>query len=252
MSTIETLTAVAVWEPTVLPPLPEPIITYCQKLAAMKKGDGIAQLKKWRLHRAKAYKVKTGLRHEYVSVFVVNSDSNQTNYVAIERRRGDLQPLPSDHADIVLQPIPQKFPSSNSSLSIFTLPNADSSSPTRHADDQIAPLPPSGMWQESDELVSDLVFEKPVYLYELAVMALIVHRANPSYLLITSNCYHFTGTIIDLIKEKYGVEDIAEGADAGKWCGLNFTRKKTGKISLLGNYEQALSLFVSFVPMLSN
>jgi hypothetical protein len=219
----------------------------------MKKGDGITQLKKWQVQRARAYKAKTGLRHEYVSAFVVNSRNNETNYIAIERQMGDLQPLPSDHADIVLQLIPNKFPSSNSSLSIFSLPNVDSSSPNRHAGDMIAPLPPSGKWRESDELVSDLVFEKPVYLYELAVMALIVHRANPSYFLITSNCYHYTGTIIDLIKETYGVEDVAEGADAGKWCGLNFTRKKSGgKISLLENYKQALKLFVSFVPMLSN
>jgi hypothetical protein len=240
------------WDPTVLPPLSEPILTYCQRLAAMKKGDGITQLKKWQVQRARAYKAKTGLRREYVSAIVVNSHSNKTTYVAIERRRGDLQPLPfSDHTDIDPQLLPREFSSSNSSLSISSAPDSDFIYPTGHADDIIAPMPPSGKWDKSDELVSELIFEKPVYLYELAILALIVHEVNTSYLLMTNDYYHYAGTIMKMLEEEYDAVDVAEGAEAGKWCGLVFYRKQ-GNISLHGSFKEAIKKFVSFVPMLSN
>ena len=72
------------WIPQVLPPMPEHITTYCQRLAAMKKGERIALLKGWQVIGIKAYKFKrSSSQHEYLSVTVVDP-KNKTSYVARE------------------------------------------------------------------------------------------------------------------------------------------------------------------------
>lgn len=239
------------WIPVVLPPCSEPILTYCQRLAAMKKGDGITQLKRWRVQSARAYKSRAASRHEYVSVTVVDPH-NKTTYVAIERLRGadpDPGPIPSDSiSDPNFDPQPLGL-SDSSSISSFSSVS-DFISPSCPVDDRIAPMPPSGMWSESDELVCELIFEKSLYLYELAILALIVHDLNPSYLLMTNNCYYYAGTIMKILEEAYNIANTAEGASAGKWCGLVIYRKEGNFSSLLEKFKQGIKNFVRFIPII--
>ena len=81
------------WDPEVLPPCSEPILPYCQRLAAIKKAEGLSQLRKWRVVRSRAYKIRAASRHEYVSLTMVDpNNKNTSTYVAIERHRDDLVP----------------------------------------------------------------------------------------------------------------------------------------------------------------
>ena len=216
----------------------------------MKKGEGITRLKKWRVIHARAYKSMSASEHEYVSVAVVDPQ-DKISYVAIERRRSDPDPIPSSNTNIDPQPL-GPFSSSNSSLSSVSLV-PDSISPNRLADDRISPLPSSGMWDVSDKLICELRFDKPLYLYELAILALIVHEVNTSNLLITNNCYIFAGTIMRMLVEVYDPMDTAGGANAGEWCGVVISSSTEGNISfLLEKFKECIKKFVSFIPILSN
>ena len=107
------------------------------------------------------------------------------------------------------------------------------------------------MKNKNDELICELTFTREVYLYELAVLALIVHEVNKSYLLVSNNCYHFAGTLMKMLEEKYDTVDATQGAGARKWCGV-LIYKKGNISSLLENFEEAINKFVSFVFVLSN
>ena len=90
------------------------------------------------------------------------------------------------------------------------------------------------MWDKNDELVYELIFEKPFFLYELTVLAMVVHDQNTSYFLMTNNCYHYAGTIVKVLEQKYNIVNTADGAGAGKWCGLPiYPGKKDGGSSIL-------------------
>ena len=209
--------------------------------------------------RARAYKIRATSRHEYVSLTVVDpNNKNTSTYVAIERHRGDLVPAdidpnidsninPNIEPNINSQPL---FSSSNSSISSISSAS-DSISPSRLADDRISPLPSTGMKDKNDELICELNFTREVYLYELAVLALVVHEVNKSYLLVSNNYYHFAGTLMKMLEEKYDTVDTTQGAGAGKWCGV-LIYKKGNISSLLENFEAAINKFVSFVFVLSN
>jgi hypothetical protein len=234
--------------------MPEHITTYCQRLAAMKKGERIALLKGWQVIGIKAYKFKrSSSQHEYVSIAVVDP-KNKTSYVAIERGRGQPNPKPS----VDPQPVGQ-FSSSNASLSSLSS-FSDFISPTRLADDRISPMLATareGMWNESDELICEFNIKKLLCLYELAFLALIVHEANTSYLLKTNNCYHYVGTIMKVLAEEYGTLNPVEGAGAGEWCGLVIYSGKEASMGvtldyLVEGFKNVVKKFVSFVPIISS
>jgi len=231
--------------PTVIPTYSEPIVPYTQRMAAMMKGDGIASLRKWRVTRTRAYKSRASARHEYISATVVDSE-NKISYIAIERHRGDPIAIhPSDNTDIDPQPA-GSF--SNSNPSISSISSVSDSSPTRFADDKIAPIPNStGKWDKNDDLIYELNFEKPLYLYELALLAMTVHQENTSYLLTTNNCYHYAGTIMKVLEEKYKIVNTADGVCGGKWCGLViYPGKKEGNSSsLVEKFREAIKNFES-------
>jgi hypothetical protein len=239
--------------PEVLPKFPEHIISYCQKLAAMKKGDGIEQLKEWRVQYAIAYKIKAISRHEYISIAVVDNH-NKIDYLVIERMAGD---SPCD-TNVDRDPQPASEPlrlllSSNPPISSSSSVSS-SSDITNSADDRIAPLP-SGIRNKTDSVIYELHFqkEKPLYLYRLAILALVVHKANPEYLLTSNNCYHYVGTIMKSLEKEYQTLNVADGTEAGLWCGLDVYSRQKGNISsLLENFHDYVEKFVSFIPILSN
>lgn len=231
------------WDPSVLPPVSEPVVTYMQRLAAMKKGDGITQLKKWRVTCVRAYKVKSTSRHEYISATVVDSE-NKSSFVAFDRHRGDPEPVPLSGANpdpnIDRSPLGLPSPSNSSLSSSSSVPDS-----TRHADDRIASISPPGTWNKTDQLIYELNFEKPFFLYELAILAVIVHEENTSYLLMSNNCYHYAGTIMKVLEEQYDTVNTADGAAAGKWCGL-VLYPGGNTSSLLEKFREGIKNFVSF------
>jgi hypothetical protein len=235
------------WIPVVLPPTSEPVVTYIQRLAAMKKGDGIMQLKKFRVTHARAYKSKAASQHEYVSATVVDPE-NKTSFIAFERLRGDPEPINASDINTDPDTDPSRlglFSTSNSSLSSISSV-LDSTSP-HFTNDRIAPIPPPGKWDKNDEIICELKFEKPLFLYELAILAVIVHEMNTSYLIMTNNCYHYAGTIMNVLEQVYDTMKTAESGDAGKWCGLAlYPGKKGGNTSsLFEKFREEIGKFVS-------
>jgi hypothetical protein len=224
--------------PEVLPKFPEHIASYCEKLAAMKKCDGIKHLKEWRVKHTIAYKIKALSHHEYISIAVVDVH-NKTSHLVIERMAGD---SPND-ANI--------HPPSNLSISSISSTSSTSSldiTCAASADDRIGPLP-SRMRNETDNAIFELHFtdENPLYLYQLAILALVIHKANTEYLLTTNNCYHFAGTIMKLLEYEYQALNVAvEGADAGLWCGVDiYSWNKANPSSLLRHFKDHIRNFVS-------
>ena len=203
------------WDPKVLPPYAEPIGTYCQRLATIKQGNRIATLKNWRVTHARAFKSKATSQHEYVSACVVDS-TNTTMHIVFERMRGS-----TDSSNTDLEPVPWVPPSNSSISSLSTL--SDIISAGYNANDRILPVGSLGMKMVDDQLIYNLNFppHNPLYLYQLAITALIVHQVNTSYFLKTNNCYHYAGAIMKLLEIQYNIVNSASGANARKWCGLN-------------------------------
>lgn len=213
----------------------------------MRRGKmGLAELRRWRVVGAQAYKKTDAVsEHEYISATVVDSEGN-AHFVAIERGRGEKK-VASSEADA--GPHTNKaFSSSTSSLSSKSV--SDVLSPTRMADDRIAPIPTSdGKWGRRDKLIFRLGFEKPLYLYELALLAYVVQENNDTYLLRTNNCYHYAGTILKVLEARYGVMNTVEGAEAGKWCGIDITGKWEAVAiwDVLRAFQKLVGDFVSFL-----
>lgn len=210
----------------------------------MKKGE----VKKWRVTRVRAYKTKAHTQHEYISAAVVDV-LKKTHFVAIERGRGDPDPIPLSDTNNNTDPQPyEAFSSSTSSLS-----SVSDILPTHLADDKISPMPSSGKWNENDDFICELELEKPLYLYELAILAMIVHEVNKKYLLVTNNCYHYAGTIMRVLGEEYGTMNTTDGARAGKWCGIDIYSTNKGNItSLIEKLKNVVREFVGFILISNN
>jgi hypothetical protein len=239
--------------PSVLPGIDhENIKPYTQRLAAMavmEKGGGLTLLRKWRVKHVRAYKSMSGSRHEYITAAVTMADSESNiSYVVIERHVGD--PI----RDNVDPAPPGPFSSSNSSLS--SIPShSDSVHPA--AKDRIGSIDPPGKREETDELIYELNFDsgKQLYLYELAVLALIVHEENVSYLLMSNNCYHYAGTIMKVLEQEYGLANSVVGGSAGKWwCGVVIFPHKKGlnSLSLPEKFREEMKKFVSLLYQIIN
>jgi len=174
---------------------------------------------------------------------VFDSKSKTSRYIAIERQRGDpLSVQSSENSNIDSVPAGM-LSSSTSSVSSFS--SLSDSLATRIADDQIGPIATSsGKKDKNDQLIFELNFDEPFYLYELALLAVVVHVQNTSYLLMTNNCYYYAGTIMKVLEEKYNIVNTVDGAGAGKWCGLTiYSGKKEGNSSLLEKFRENIKKF---------
>lgn len=200
-------------EPQFLPPYAEPIGTYVQRLQLLKQVNGLEALRRWQVKQVTAYKSKATSQHEYVSAAVVDPEE-KVHFVVFERLRSDPESFTS--SDIATSnPLGRVSNSSLSSLSSFS---------TCPVNDCILPVGPSGKKNPDDVLIYDLLFPQTFPLYELGVLAYMVHQTNTSYLIMTNNCYHFAGTIMKLLEKQHGITDAVHGANAGKWCGINIFR----------------------------
>lgn len=242
------------WSPTVLPDEYEPITPYCKRLASMMKSEGIEHLKKWQVVRIRAFKSLGASRHEYICATVTEKTGTlgtrayPTHNFAIERGRSS-DPIPTFKPTISHDPQEMMISFSKSSVSSIS----DTSSPTYYADDIISPLPDTGSYEKDDELISNLVFsdsENPLYLYQLALLALTLHGIHESYLLATSNCYHFAGSIVKVLEQEFEIQNTVKNSKAGKWYNLDIVSMKEWNIaSIRERYKANVMAFVSFIPI---
>ena len=260
-----------------IPKVPEHIVSYCDRLVLINELSGTEALKASRVVEATLFKSKSISRHQYIRASVVDSDSNKTFYLAFERMRGErCDHIPSKNPSTsLLSPIDGHNLVSNSgsdplirrklsNLSLTSLSSnsvSESLSPTRKADDKVSPLFQKMQWDSDDDPLFTFVFpssdgsRKPLFLYELAILALIVHESEPSYLLLSKNCYHYSATIMDILRQEYNpdVQTQPASADAGKWCGVFDIGSGTkGNEELRGRFKTRISKFVCLSSLLNN
>ena len=95
-------------------------------------------------------------------------------------------------------------------------------------------MPDMGRYKKDDELISNLVFsdsENPLYLYQLALLALTLHGIHQSYLLTTNNCYHFAGSIVKVLEQEFEIQNTVKDSKAGKWYNLDIVSLKEWNIA---------------------
>ena len=73
-----------------------------------------------------------------------------------------------------------------------------------------------------DEVLGTLRFTgtRPFYLYELAVLAVTMHESQTCYRLFSTNCYWFTGLLMNILEKDYGLKLEVEnrrGVKPGTW-----------------------------------
>lgn len=47
---------------------------------------------------------------------------------------------------------------------------------------------------------------RPLYLYELVVLAVTMHESEACYRLCSTNCYWFSGLLMNILERDYGLE----------------------------------------------
>jgi len=232
----------------ILPFVPENILVYNMRMQNLKMLEGLALQQQWRVTCLRAYKCRASSRHEYLSATVVDSnDKTRTSHVTVERQRGDPIHVVDTNIVIVPDPAPSNlFSVSNTSISSF--PSTSSNSDPFANYDMIAPVSASGKKNSSDDLIYELNFgEKPLYLYQLTVLAVLIHKNNTRYLLIDNNCYHFAGTIVKVLEQHYNIANSVDGSGGRWWCGLVLFPGKSGghNSSILERFKEEIKKFVS-------
>ena len=214
-------------------PLPirsQHVTVYLNSLLAANTSKGTKKLRKWKLIESRGFKAHSLTRHEYV-VSDVRDPGGSHHYIAMERMAGD--PAIRSALDLGQSTLRDSMSTSKSSLSSI----CDSSSPDRHAEDKIFVLP-SWKKDKKDVLIGSIVFANPdddlsPSIYELAILADIVHKSSPWYLLFTKNCYHYAGTILAVLREAYSPVMKMESHGGKWWCGLDLFTEHKGNISAL-------------------
>ena len=217
-------------------PLPihsQHVSVYLNSLLAANNSKGTKKLREWKLIESRGFKVPSLTRHEYVVTDVRDPDGSH-HYIAIERMVGDpAVPTVRSELDLSQLTLRDSLFSSKSSLSSI----CDSSLPDRHAKDRIFILP-SWKKDKKDELIGTFLFTNPdndtsPSIYELTILANLIHKSGPRYLLFTKNCYHYAGTILAILREAYAPVVKMEGHARKWWCRLDLFTEYKGSISTL-------------------
>jgi hypothetical protein len=68
-----------------------------------------------------------------------------------------------------------------------------------------------------DKILGKLKFEtdRPLYLYQLAILAVTLHESDTCYRLFSKNCYWFAGLLVDVLKVDYKLQFIGNGERRG-------------------------------------
>jgi len=132
--------------------------------------------------------------------------------------------------------------------------SSTSSSPQQFADDRVTPLQ-SAKWQTTGKHLSTLIFqaEKPLYLYNLAMLAEEIHKENPTYALLSNNCYHFIGIMAIILVAVYNPQaEYPPGSknNGGQFCGIEIFNRDQMDIAIATirrNFKKCVTNFVSLL-----
>jgi hypothetical protein len=161
--------------------------------------------------------------HEYLVAYI-QTPAGTTKYLAIERLRGAEnlsshgEVVPTSQSDTALAcvgcpddilPTPstpsrkKHHASGSSSSSISSLDSLSKKSP-RHANDVVQVLD-NPYHKEADKEFTQLEFttNRPLYLYQLAILAETLHKSEICYKLFSKNCYWFAGLLLDVLETDY-------------------------------------------------
>jgi hypothetical protein len=196
---------------SVLPTLPQPVLVYVQNLRVINKLLGFQEVQELKVEKVECRKSRKMTRHESMVAFAFDQrqerKSSNDKFLSFERAGGE--------ATDVLQPTINRSATSITSIS-------DSICPDLRALDMVSPLA-NGELREDEDIVVTLKFSKPYpSLIAVTLLAAIISTENPTYTLLSKNCYHFVGAMLAILRQEYAGElDI--NADARKCCGLNMS-----------------------------
>jgi hypothetical protein len=83
--------------------------------------------------------------------------------------------------------------------------------------------------------------KKPLSLFELAILADVVHTQFPKYKLLREQCYYFSGLIYSVIEFHFGVQDSSSSSESATWDEDQLVRIDGSHLSnRFGRYKGAL------------
>jgi hypothetical protein len=259
------------------PQAPEHIITYCRTLAMKNDAIGTKELQSYQISAIDGFKTVALSKHEYGRAKVL-VPGTKTFPLAFERMQGKsidvdtafskspntepeasnpITPPRSDLRTFTAQIALSSKTSFNSFHSKTSLESPSTSiSPQRFADDRIATLPKSGMWNADDNHLFTLTFpSKKLYLYELAFLIEVIHQENQSYNILSNNCYHLVGITAAalMITHNAVLSPSDDHTHTGKCCRINFFANGRKDIAIIcRKSQQRLQGFVTLLYVLSD
>ncbi len=214
-------------------------------------AQGAGLMQKYRVKEVNHCKENTDVGHEYVSVKVEGPDTETPFYIVFERFRGlkDKDPTTVAAQEGGTTPTPAREQtlssrsllvtssglvqrSSNLALRSTAL-SKETSSPSLQdgrANDKASTMRLSTKTGTTKELCETITFEKdapPPLLYQVAVLAVAVHRSQAKYNLNDASCFFYAAAIIELIKKVFPsfIRSVSENSSlkAGYVPGLQRT-----------------------------
>lgn len=215
------------------------IMAYYEVLIREYDKCGTQRMEELCVKEVQLCKMQRGPQHEYISA-KISGPNNLSFYLVFERFRGgknrtENESSPDSAADTTLSASnadPCALPSASldsqttnprigfilsgiphmDSIPTDSQQSLDSLSPSRNADDRVAYISSShdGRYNQTDKIYRSLTFStdpnigRPLYLYELVVLANTLHKIERRYLLGSKQCYFYAGTIIQVLQEVYG------------------------------------------------
>jgi hypothetical protein len=216
--------------PDLIPKIPQHVKLYIATLFLLGRTGGTRQMESWKVEKVQRLKSTKLIQHEFILAYLSNSDSENMRIV-FERVGGEV----ASDAD-------------ESSSSLDSPSKSSTSCQDRSAVDIVFLFNGRGLPKDT-EVVGTLTFTDPQdrpSLLDLAILAKLVHDAQPSYLLFSDNCYNYSGTMLYVLGSKYS-SDVAMSDAAGKWHGFNLSKPTSNlKVAeLRTQWEDQMTEFVS-------
>jgi hypothetical protein len=244
---------------------------YCNFLKFV-LGESPRHLKDTLVTELHLVKQKSSAQHEYIVAHIRAPDGTE-RYLAVERLCGPqrIDPVLASRSDsslalarsantsvIDLQTNEPSHPSRTTSLA-----SLDSFKKQYNADDVVRVLDRS-LHDANDITLGKLVYkDRPLYLYQLVVLAVMLHDNEEGYKLITRNCYWFVDSLITVLEAHYlkmkrlrgdgNEQEQGEGEDRrereglqGTWHHITVHRTPTGTpppSDYVAAYEKGVEAF---------
>jgi hypothetical protein len=219
--------------PDLIPRISQHVKLYTATLFLLGRTRGTKQMESWKVEKVQRLKSTKISRHELLLAYLTNSEKKLR--IVFERVGGEVTSDGSS-AHLDSPPLIQQSKSSSSS-----------SCQDLSAVDIVYVFEGTNLPKDT-VIVGTVTFtdvqDRPS-LVDLALLAKVVHDAHPWYLLFSDNCYHYSGTILYVLRSKYPSE-MAMADAAGKWYRIDLGEPTSQKVALLRSaWEEQVTEFVS-------